>query len=567
MVEGITRRHGGTEQGRAELSLANRGGRAQTNDMGMFEINDASTPRSWDASPRMLLAAAVVAIFAAVAGCGKAPAHPRESNQDHRETQPHASTVETPAVEASRPVEVVTTEQSPLAVESPTTTAAPPQAGSRRKSLAESLPQQENAEPGQTGVSFRPAPLPEIDENRIAVAGIRKLEGKRLTLYTDLPSQPAVDELPHVFDLAVPQWRQYFGVDPARVGQWRMRGYVMARKEAFAGTGLLPADLPPFLHGFHRGSELWLYEQPSDYYRRHLLLHEGTHGFMKSFLGGAGPPWYLEGTAELLGTHRWKNGVLEMGYFPRSRDETPMWGRIKIVQDDFAAHRGLTLSNVFAMGPRAHLEREPYGWSWAAAAFFDGHPRTQAAFRALKDQVRLGEPGFSEKLRAGLGDEWLHALEEWQLFVSHLEYGYDVGREAVEFRPGAPLPAAGQTVALAADRGWQSSGLLVEEGKSYRLTASGRYTVAQAPQPWECEPNGVTIRYHRELPLGILLGTVRPEGFAEGQVSAFLKPGPIGTGRTIRAPGTGVLYFRINDSPAELADNQGEITVRIEPAL
>ena len=52
------------------------------------------------------------------------------------------------------------------------------------------------------------------------------------------------------------------------------------------------------------GREFWLFDQPTDYYVRHLLLHEGTHVFMVSFLGGCGPGWYMEGTAELLGTHR-----------------------------------------------------------------------------------------------------------------------------------------------------------------------------------------------------------------------------------------------------------------------
>jgi hypothetical protein len=212
------------------------------------------------------------------------------------------------------------------------------------------------------------------------------------------------------------------------------------------------------------------------------------------------------------------------------------------------------------------LQVEPYGWSWAAAAFLDGHPRTQAAFRTLRRRVRLREPEFSSQLRQTLGDEWPRVLEEWQLFVANLEYGYDLTREAVEYQVGEKLPANGRTVTLAADRGWQSSGVLVEEGKSYRVTATGRYTVAQSPHPWPCEPNGVTLRYHDGLPLGVLLGTVRPETFAENQVSAFLNPGPIGTARTIRAPATGVLYLRINDSPAELADNEETLKVRIEPA-
>ena len=67
--------------------------------------------------------------------------------------------------------------------------------------------------------------LPSLDEERVAAAGLRKLEGNHLTLYTDLPPSPEVDELPHVFDEAVPLWRIYFAAnipvmhpsnDPAR---------------------------------------------------------------------------------------------------------------------------------------------------------------------------------------------------------------------------------------------------------------------------------------------------------------------------------------------------------------
>ena len=36
-------------------------------------------------------------------------------------------------------------------------------------------------------------------------AGIRKIAGKHLLLYTDLESDPEIDRLPAVFDQAVPQ--------------------------------------------------------------------------------------------------------------------------------------------------------------------------------------------------------------------------------------------------------------------------------------------------------------------------------------------------------------------------
>src|SRR5207237_7879020 len=111
---------------------------------------------------------------------------------------------------------------------------------------------------------------------------------------------PAVDELPAVFDAAIPQWVAYFGVEKTLWPDWRMNGFLIVDKERFRRAGVLPETLPEFSHGYSYGYELWMNEQPSDYYRRHLLLHEGTHGFMNTVLGSCGPPWYMEGTAELL---------------------------------------------------------------------------------------------------------------------------------------------------------------------------------------------------------------------------------------------------------------------------
>ncbi len=44
----------------------------------------------------------------------------------------------------------------------------------------------------------------------------------------------------------------------------------------------------------------------------------------------------MEGIAELLATHRLADGKLQMNYFPPSKEETPDWGRIKLVQEGFA---------------------------------------------------------------------------------------------------------------------------------------------------------------------------------------------------------------------------------------
>jgi hypothetical protein len=410
--------------------------------------------------------------------------------------------------------------------------------------------------------TFQP-PLPKIDGERVAAAGIRKIEGAHLALYTDLPSAPSIDELPAIFDAAIPHWAKYFDINAARANKWQMAAYLIQDKARFQTAGLLPPDLPPFLHGYQRDAELWLYEQPSDYYRRHLLLHEGTHGFMKHFLGGAGPPWYMEGTAELLATHQWDDGQLKLRWFPRDKQLTPHWGRIKIIKDDIQAGRGKSLEEVFRYDATAHLNVEPYAWCWAAAAFFDSHPEYQDRFRELQKFAPDTALTFSQRLYDSLRAEWLHVTRQWQVFVVNIEYGFDIAREAIEVKEAKPLPAEGATVTIAADRGWQSSGFVLETGATYRIEAAGRYQIADEPKVWQCEPNGVTIRYHNGRPLGMLVGAIVDEAAAPTGITMLVKPDPIGLRLETPVESGGTLFLRINDSPAELADNAGTCEVRI----
>ena len=409
------------------------------------------------------------------------------------------------------------------------------------------------------------APAAEIQHGPTAgatSAGIRKLSGRHLILFTDLGKNPEIDSLPVAFDQAFPEWCEYFGINPADHDDWRMTGFLMEDADRFRQSGQLPSDLPSFGHGYSRNHELWLYEQPSDYYRRHLLLHEGTHGFMNTLLGGCGPPWYMEGMAELLATHRWSQGRLELNYMPATREEVPMWGRIKMIRDDFAARRAKRFTDVLLYGPQAHLKREPYAWCWAAAALLDGHPLYQERFRKIPQFVL--KPDFADRFQRLIGDDWDELCEQWQVFVADLEYGYDVPKTVVDFAAGSPVGSAGASVRVAADRGWQNSGLQLESGQTYSLRAEGRYQVANEPQTWWCEPGGVSIRYYNGRPLGILLAAVRPDPTSGGVLCPLIRPVTVGLGTTLRPPQSGTLFLRINDSGGELDDNAGELVVGVE---
>ncbi len=402
-----------------------------------------------------------------------------------------------------------------------------------------------------------------VDETKVQAAGIRKLESTRLTLYTDLPSSPEVDELPRVFDQAFDLWCKYFNIDPAQHKNWHMRASLMDVPARFEAAGLLAPGVPKFFNGYTRDHECWLNNQTSPYYRRHLLLHEGVHGIMFTLLGDNAPPWYTEGMAELLATHRWQNGRLELPYFPKRTDEVPKLNRIEIVQTDFANHRAKQLTDVMAYDNRAHLQVEPYAWSWAAAVFLDEHPRYRDRFRKLISLLK-GADDFNAKLWEAFAGDAPQLAEDWQVFVADLDYGYDFQCTAIDFTPGKPLQTATINVDVQADHGWQNSGLRLEAGKSYKITASGRYQVASPKKPWISEPNGVSIRYINGKPLGILLAAVHQEN-PTARANAFLKPIVVGYGTTITPEVTGTLYLKINDSAGQLDDNAGHAQVTIAP--
>lgn len=405
---------------------------------------------------------------------------------------------------------------------------------------------------------------PNVDPARIKLAGIRQIRGKHLVLFTDLPSKPEIDVLPKIFDAAIEPWCRFFHIDPKRVENWQIHGYLMSERVKFEATGLYPAGLPDFPHGFQRGWELWWYDQPSDYYCRHLLLHEGTHAFMAHFLGGTGPPWYMEGMAELLSLHRWQQDRLQLRAFPATRDEVPFWGRVKVIRDSVAGGTTKSLASVFAFGVSAHRRVEAYAWSWAACLFLSEHPTYREAFAELPQQVRqLGR--FSTSQAEAFSTIDVELENDWQAFLTDLDYGFRMSGALVQRRKGMPLPIDGATIEVDSQLGWQSSGYRLSAGVNYRITASGEFQIRKGPNAWVCQPDGITIHYYRGIPLGKLLGAVDSSTKGSGRPSVFLAPQHVGSELIFRSKHNGTLFFRVNEPAGELSDNDGKITVRIEP--
>lgn len=288
---------------------------------------------------------------------------------------------------------------------------------------------------------------------------------------------------------------------------------------------------------------------------------------MNTVLGGAGPPWYMEGVAELLATHAWDGEKLTLRYNPPDKDVVPYWGRVKIIRDDFVVDRGLPLEAVLNYDTRAHQSVSSYAWCWAACMFLDSHPQTQTAFRAMQQQARLPHEDFNRRFLEQVADNWNRiANEQWYLYVRHMEYGSDPLMSLVQYGDAVPLPADGKIVDVSAKPAWQSSGIEVEAGKSYALRAAGRYIIARDEDgaPWPCEPGGVSLRYHEGRPLGELLVAVRRGEPQAGVAPDLSQSVPVGL-RTIFKPNyNGTLYFQVNDSTAQRADNEGELKVQVK---
>ncbi|MEN1679356.1 MAG: hypothetical protein AAGJ46_07155 [Planctomycetota bacterium] len=397
-----------------------------------------------------------------------------------------------------------------------------------------------------------PKPRPLVEE-KLEALGIRVVRGDVLTLVTDLPPSPAVDELPRVATTAVEAFAEYFELTPP--AGWRVQAFVMGDRERFAAAGLLPpAEHADFANGLSMGYELWVKDQPSDYYRRALLVHELTHSFMSTLLGGCGPGWYMEATAELMGAHAWdaESGELRVGIVPASKTDCPQWGRVPLVRK---AGESLTAAAVMRVDNRQKLEVDAYAHVWALAKLLDTHPRYQARWRALP-RVLL-ERDFNDRFRQTFAEDWRRLNQELRLLATTCEYGHDIAREAIDFQAtGKPLGEATHRTPVRADRGWQPAGVFVEQGVTYRYKAAGEFVIAREPDgaPWPCQADGVTLRYHGGRPLGRLLAMVDGE-------PGFSPPIELGADGQFVAPAAGTLYLRVNDSPAELAENEGGLWV------
>lgn len=435
-----------------------------------------------------------------------------------------------------------------------------------RNEASPRLSEPDSPKPSAPQPVFRPADeRPRHDDQKLATIGIHRYESTRLVLYTDIDPQVARG-LPPVIDQAYAALTNYFGPlppDRART-EYQMTGYLIQDDAAFREAGLIPEDLPPFEHGRHRRNEFWMREQKYDYYRRHLLIHEATHCFMTVMPDVDAPVWYMEGMAEYFGTHRLADdGTVTFCVMPTSPEEFAGSGRITAIRNECAAGRARSIGWIRDLQPVEFLKTEHYAWAWGLTMFLDSHPRYQQRFRELGGFLQRN--AFSTQFFRVFNPDARDLGTEWTLYIQNLQYGYDARQAAIDFKRGTELTEA-RSCEIQADRGWQSSGVLVKEGDSYEIVATGRFELAKLPVPWISEPQGISFRYSEGRPLGMLVVSLRLESDEANVPETMVTSEAVGRRLVFRAPSTGTLYLRVNDDWNSLHDNQGQVAVQISTA-
>lgn len=387
--------------------------------------------------------------------------------------------------------------------------------------------------------------------------GIRRLTGRHVDFYTDLPSTPETDGMVEALDRAVPLLCRYFSLPESAYESWRIEAFLMNEREPFEIFGAL-TGAPEFPNGYSLYNRIWVFDKKQGYYNRFLLLHELVHAFMDETFGSLEPRWYSEGIAEFLALHSWDGQTLTLGVFPENAEQVAGFGRIDRIRTEAAKQNIAAPTTVFGFKPDDYEDVVTYAWSWAMVTLL-AHDRSYADFLAAMPYLMTRPDPTAEFLHLSGADATLGT--DWADFVTTIDYGYDFDATRLDYAPGVPLGSEPVILELAASGGgWQNSRIALQASQSIEISASGRFRVGYLRRKLPCEANGITIRYVNGRPLGTLLATV-----IANPADGALRITPIGTGARLTAEKAGTLYFRLNLPPGEIDRAEGTLQIKIRP--
>jgi hypothetical protein len=268
--------------------------------------------------------------------------------------------------------------------------------------------------------------------------------------------------------------------------------------------------------------------------------HEIVHAYCGQTFGRTGPLWYSEGMAEL--GQFWRpneKGVQTKRHIiDYLRSEAPAQVR-EIVADNAADGEAKGAA-------RTGDSWQAYAARWALCHLLVNNPNYAPRFRSLG----LGYlNGAKVRFRDAFGAQADELQFEYRLFVENIEQGYrvDLCRWDWHHKFREPIGVA-STARVMANRGWQPSGALVTQGKTYDYAATGT---------WKTDDSKMEVTAD---------GAPRGAGRLEGVIFkdfALSEPFSLGEQGSFVAPGDGQLFLRCREPWHGLADNSGQLTVKI----
>lgn len=358
--------------------------------------------------------------------------------------------------------------------------------------------------------------FPPVDETKMKSLGIRKIEGGRVALYTDMPKSKDVDEIPSALDSTIPLLCDFFHVDASAYEDWRVQAFLMKDSNLFIRLGVL--DGPPrFLHGYSDRDRIFAKVHGEPYYNRFLLTHELVHTFMHDLFGDLRPRWFSEGAAEYLALHKFEpNGDLRIGLIPEAEEDTPGFARLRIVKEAIKNNQAQTLLSILRFEPRDFVNDTTYAWSWAFVIFLYNSPKYSEIAALLPYWMTTVDP--NRLFIDAIGERWGELENDWAAFLYDIDFGYDF--ESSSIAPSGEMLSTdaldleqGVVVEVDTTRGWQGTGVAIEKGKTYRLTVGGRFDfyLPIVDRTMKFEGTGASVQYYNDSPVGRVQAVVAPE--------------------------------------------------------
>jgi hypothetical protein len=273
--------------------------------------------------------------------------------------------------------------------------------------------------------------------------------------------------------------------------------------------------------------------------------HEAVHAYCGQAFGTTGPVWYSEGMAE-MGQY-WKAGDFSVNVHPGVLEylrESPPKSLNEIVNGQ--EFTGDSWQN--------------YAWRWALCHLLANNKNYAERFRPLGLALLQKQSVTFEDVYGAMATE---ICFEYLFFLKHFDQGYradlcswDWKKKFISLKGASPI-----TVKVDANRGWQPTGIIVDEGDELEFAATGTWKTTKGKEAESLTADGA------EGGEGRLVAAVVKDFDLGGSLDLaeyLSEPVDLGVYGSFAAPRAGKLYVRCQDDWNKLADNSGKLTVKIK---